>query len=408
MSKLQELIDRLCPDGVPHAKFGDVLEFRRGQTITEKDSTPGEYPVIAGGQKPAYYHNEYNRIGETIAVAGSGAYAGFVSWWTTPIFLSDAFSVHPKSSNLLPKYVYYCMVNMQQQIHNTKKGSGVPHVHGSSIAKFVIPVPPIEVQEEIVKILDRFADYAAELQAELQARKEQYEYYRNLLLTFNPTACGCGTDGEQEINVTTWGGHSYEIIWKTMGEIGKFIRGNGLQKKDFTDSGVGCIHYGQIYTHYGTFATETKSFVSRDFAKKLRKAKYGDLIIATTSENVEDVGKAVAWLGDAEIAISGDSYVFSHKQNPKFIAYLLQTHRFLQFKRMNVSGTKVTRISGESLEKYVIPIPPLELQEKIVAILDRFETLVNDLTQGLPAEIAAVKEQYEYYRNKLLTFKRIA
>lgn len=193
-----------------------------------------------------------------------------------------------------------------------------------------------------------------------------------------------------------------------MGEIGKFIRGNGLQKKDFTDSGVGCIHYGQIYTHYGTFATETKSYVSHDFAKKLRKAKYGDLIIATTSENVEDVGKAVAWLGKDEIAVSGDSYVFSHKQNPKYIAYLLQTHRFLQFKRMNVSGTKVTRISGESLEKYRIPIPPLELQEKIVAILDRFETLVNDLTQGLPAEIAAVREQYEYYRNKLLTFKQLA
>lgn len=193
-----------------------------------------------------------------------------------------------------------------------------------------------------------------------------------------------------------------------MGEIGKFIRGNGLQKKDFTDSGVGCIHYGQIYTHYGTFATETKSYVSHDFAKKLRKAKYGDLIIATTSENVEDVGKAVAWLGKDEIAISGDSYVFSHDQNPKFIAYLLQTHRFLQFKRMNVSGTKVTRISGESLEKYLIPIPPIELQEKIVAILDRFETLVNDLTQGLPAEIAAVKERYDYYRNKLLTFKKLS
>ena len=207
MSKLKDLIDRLCPDGVKYFKFGDVLDFRRGQTITEKDSIPGEYPVIAGGQKPAYYHNTYNREGETIAVAGSGAYAGYVSWWTAPIFLSDAFSVHPKDSSLLPKYVYYYMINMQQQIHNTKKGSGVPHVHGSSISKFLIPIPPIEVQEEIVKILDRFADYAAELQAELQARKEQYEYYRNLLLTFNPSACGYGTDGKQEIkNVTTWGG----------------------------------------------------------------------------------------------------------------------------------------------------------------------------------------------------------
>ncbi len=206
MSKLQELINKLCPNGVPHKAFADVLEFRRGQTITEKNAIPGEVPVIAGGQKPAYYHNTANRTGQTIAVAGSGAYAGFVSWWEIPVYISDAFSVHPKDDSLLPKFVYYYMMNMQQQIHNTKKGSGVPHVHGSSIAKFIIPIPPIEVQEEIVKILDRFADYAAELQAELQARKEQYEYYRNLLLTFNPSAYGCGTDDEQEIGVNTWGG----------------------------------------------------------------------------------------------------------------------------------------------------------------------------------------------------------
>lgn len=193
-----------------------------------------------------------------------------------------------------------------------------------------------------------------------------------------------------------------------MGEIGTFIRGNGLQKKDFTEEGVGCIHYGQIYTHYGTYASKTKSFVSPELAKKLKKAKPGNLVIATTSENVEDVGKAVAWLGKEEIAVSGDSFIFSHKANPKYIAYLFQTHNFLLFKKKNVSGTKVIRIDGQALAKYVIPVPPLELQEKIVEVLDRFETLVNDLSKGLPAEIAAVKEQYEYYRNKLLTFKQLA
>lgn len=359
---------------------------------------------MAGGQKPSCYHNVPNRKGETIVVAGSGAYAGFVTYWNIPVFVSDAFSVHP-IDGLLPKYVFHYLKNNQAKIYATKKGAGVPHVHGKDIAKFLIPVPPLEVQEEIVRILDRFDVYAAELQAELQARKEQYEYYRNLLLTFNPAGCAGEADDEQEGSVTTRGGHSYPIQWKKMGDVGTFIRGNGLQKKDFTESGVGCIHYGQIYTYYGTFATETKSFVSEEFAKKLRKAQTGDLVIATTSENVEDVGKAVVWLGKDEIAISGDAYVYKHNQNPRYIAYLLQTDRFLAFKRMNVSGTKVTRISGDSLAKYPIPIPPLELQEKIVAILDRFETLVNDLSEGLPAEIAAVKEQYEYYRNRLLTFK---
>lgn len=404
MSKLQELIQRLCPDGVEYKKLGEICIFKRGDVLSSKDAVEGDVPVMAGGQKPSCYHNVPNRKGETIVVAGSGAYAGFVTYWNIPVFVSDAFSVHP-IDGLLPKYVFHYLKNNQAKIHATKKGAGVPHVHGKDIAKFLIPVPPLEVQEEIVRILDRFSDYAAELQAELQARKEQYEYYRNLLLTFNPAGCAGEADDEQEGSVTTRGGHSYPIQRKTMGEVGTFIRGNGLQKKDFTESGVGCIHYGQIYTYYGTFATETKSFVSEEFAKKLRKAQTGDLVIATTSENVEDVGKAVVWLGKDEIAISGDAYVYKHNQNPRYIAYLLQTDRFLAFKRMNVSGTKVTRISGDSLAKYPIPIPPLELQEKIVAVLDRFETLVNDLSEGLPAEIAAVKEQYEYYRNRLLTFK---
>jgi type I restriction enzyme S subunit len=404
MSKLQELIQRLCPNGVEYKKLGEICIFKRGDVLSSKDAVEGDVPVMAGGQKPSCYHNVPNRKGETIVVAGSGAYAGFVTYWNIPVFVSDAFSVHP-IDGLLPKYVFHYLKNNQAKIHATKKGAGVPHVHGKDIAKFLIPVPPLEVQEEIVRILDRFDVYAAELQAELQARKEQYEYYRNLLLTFNPAGCAGEADDEQEGCVTTRGGHSYPIQWKTMGEVGTFIRGNGLQKKDFTESGVGCIHYGQIYTYYGTFTTETKSFVSEEFAKKLRKAQTGDLVIATTSENVEDVGKAVVWLGKDEIAISGDAYVYKHNQNPRYIAYLLQTDRFLAFKRMNVSGTKVTRISGDSLAKYPIPIPPLELQEKIVAILDRFETLVNDLSEGLPAEIAAVKEQYEYYRNRLLTFK---
>lgn len=205
MSKLQELINKLCPNGVEYLNLGDVCEFKRGKALSSKNVIKGPVPVMAGGQKPSFYHNTPNRTGETIVVAGSGAYAGFVTYWNIPIFVSDAFSVHP-NDRLLTKYVFYYLKNFQEKIHATKKGAGVPHVHGSDIAKFSIPVPPIEVQEEIVRILDSFSDYAAELQAELQARKQQYEYYRNLLLTFNPSAYGCGTDDEQKDGVTTWGG----------------------------------------------------------------------------------------------------------------------------------------------------------------------------------------------------------
>lgn len=203
------------------------------------------------------------------------------------------------------------------------------------------------------------------------------------------------------------GGGTQSVNWMRMSEIGTFIRGNGLQKKDFTETGFPCIHYGQIHTHYGTFADTTISYTSCPLAERLRKASYGDLIIATTSEDVEGVCKVCAWLGKDDVAVSGDAYIFKHNQNPKYISYLFQTELFFEYKKKAATGTKVVRVSGESMEKFKLPIPPLSEQQRIVSILDKFETLVNDLSKGLPAEIAAVQEQYEYYRNKLLTFNHI-
>ena len=190
------------------------------------------------------------------------------------------------------------------------------------------------------------------------------------------------------------------VEYKKLGEIGTFTRGNGLQKKDFTDTGVGCIHYGQIYTYYGTSATRTLTHCSPILAAKLKVAHKGDIIIATTSENIEDVCKAVAWLGDEDIVISGDAYIYSHHQNPKYISYLFQTPAFFNFKKKNQTGTKVIRVSGESMAKFEIPVPPLPVQEEIVRILDHFTAL----TAELQAELQARQEQYEYYRNRLLMF----
>lgn len=188
MKNLETLIQELCPDGVEFVKLEECCTFKRGTTITAKNAIAGDVPVLAGGQKPAYYHNVSNRTGETIVVAGSGAYAGYVSYWTIPVFLSDSFSVQP-DNRLVVKFVYYYLKNIQQKIFATKKGSGVPHVHGSSIAKFEIPLPPIEVQTEIVRILDKFSSLEAELEAvleaELDCRKRQYEYYRDKLLSFD-------------------------------------------------------------------------------------------------------------------------------------------------------------------------------------------------------------------------------
>ena len=395
MSKLQELIQRLCPDGVEYKKLGEICIFKRGDVLSSKDAVEGDVPVMAGGQKPSCYHNVPNRKGETIVVAGSGAYAGFVTYWNIPVFVSDAFSVHP-IDGLLPKYVFHYLKNNQAKIYATKKGAGVPHVHGKDIAKFLIPVPPLEVQEEIVRILDRFDVYAAELQAELQARKEQYEYYRNLLLTFNPAGCAGEADDEQEGSVTTRGGHSYPIQWKTMGEIGKIKMCKRVMKNQTTDRGD--IPFYKI----GTFGKKADAFISRkifDEYKRLYSYPRKGTILVSASGTI---GRCVVYEG--EEAYYQDSNIV-WLDNDESIVLNTYLYHYYQIVNWNTEGGTIKRLYNDRFASTPIPVPPLELQEKIVAVLDRFETLVNDLSEGLPAEIAAVKEQYEYYRNRLLTFK---
>lgn len=172
---------------VEYKPLGEIAEMKRGTSITKKISVNGVYPVISGGREPAFYCNQYNREGETISVAGSGAGAGFVQFWNKPIFVCDAFSVKG-TEKILTKFIYYCLTNLQENIYATKKGGGVPHVHISSIENFKIPIPPLEEQERIVAILDRFDklcnDLSEGIPAEIALRKKQYEYYRDKLLTF--------------------------------------------------------------------------------------------------------------------------------------------------------------------------------------------------------------------------------
>ena len=161
------------------------------------------------------------------------------------------------------------------------------------------------------------------------------------------------------------------VEWKTLGEVGTFVRGSGLPKKDFTESGIGCIHYGQIYTKYGLCADRTLSFCSEETARKLVRVQKGDLIIACTSENVEDVCKAVTWLGEDEIVTGGHTYVYKHKQNAKFIAYYFTTEAFSREKRKCAQGTKVIDCKASDLARISIPIPPLHVQEEIVAAYEQ-------------------------------------
>ncbi|MFP6123931.1 restriction endonuclease subunit S [Helicobacter pylori] len=188
--RLKTLLQTLAPKGVEFRKLGEVCDFQNGKSITKKAVTFGKVPVISGGRQPAYYHNEANRSGETIAISSSGVYAGYVSYWDIPVFLADSFSVSPKQKILMPKYLFYYLTTQQDAIHATKSAGGIPHVYSKDLQNFLIPIPPLEIQQEIVKILDQFSllttDLLAGIPAEIKARKKQYEYYREKLLTFKP------------------------------------------------------------------------------------------------------------------------------------------------------------------------------------------------------------------------------
>ncbi|UOS32267.1 restriction endonuclease subunit S [Helicobacter pylori] len=188
--RLKSLLQTLAPKGVEFRKLGEVCDFQKGKSITKKAVTFGKVPVISGGRQPAYYHNEANRSGETIAISSSGVYAGYVSYWDIPVFLADSFSVSPKQKTLMPKYLFHYLTTQQDAIHATKNTGGIPHVYSKDLQNFLIPIPPLEIQQEIVKILDQFSalttDLLAGIPAEIEARKKQYEYYREKLLTFKP------------------------------------------------------------------------------------------------------------------------------------------------------------------------------------------------------------------------------
>ncbi|MGF5218772.1 restriction endonuclease subunit S, partial [Klebsiella pneumoniae] len=201
-----------------------------------------------------------------------------------------------------------------------------------------------------------------------------------------------------------------EVNWKALGELGELVRGNGLPKTDFTESGVPAIHYGQIYTYYGLSTQTTISFVSPETAKKLKKVDRGDVVITNTSENLEDVGKALVYLGKPQAVTGGHATIF--KPNSliigKYVAYFTQTSAFFCEKRKLAKGTKVIDVSATDLAKIQIPIPcpenpkkSLEIQAEIVRILDAFSAMTAELT----AELNLRKKQYNYYRDLLLSFE---
>ena len=191
------------------------------------------------------------------------------------------------------------------------------------------------------------------------------------------------------------------VEYKTLGDVATISRGGNFQKKDFTEQGKPCIHYGQIYTRYGLFTDKTLTFINDECFAKQKYAEPNDIIMAVTSENIEDICKCVAWLGTEKVAVSGHSAIIHHSLDPKYLAYFFHSQHFFNQKRRLAHGTKVMEVTPDTLKSIKLPVPPLEVQREIVRILDNFTFLTTELA----AELAARQKQYEYYRDKLLTPK---
>ena len=322
--------------------------------------------------------------------------------WSGEVASTGYCVLRPDQSRVLPGWLLHWISSSQFKayVEEHQSGSAYPAISDGKVKAFEIPIPcpddpekSLAIQGEIVRILDGLTELTTELTTELEARKKQYNHYRDQLLT--------SEDGEVE--------------WLPMEHIGEFIRGKRFTKADYRDDGIRAIHYGEIYTHYGVFANETLSKVRADMTNSLRFAEKNDVVMAGVSETLEDVGKAVAWLGEDKVAIHDDSYAFRHAMNPKYIAYAMQTDAFHDQKGQFVSRGKIKRLLIDGMKKVKLPIPfpdepqkSLAEQARIVAILDNFDALTTSLSKGLSREIELRRKQYEYYRDLLLTFRKPA
>ena len=368
MNKIEELLKN---EKVEWKRLGDVAEMKRGQSITKSRVKQGKVPVIAGGQVPAYFHNESNRGPNTIAIAGSGAYAGFVSYWQEPIFLSDAFSVEPNKS-LNRKYLYYFLLNKQNRIYQFQKGAGIPHVYGSDVATLEIPIPSLKTQEKIVKTLDKFTNYVAELQAELQVRGKQYEYYRDELLS----------EDNLKIMSKKFGNFEGEDkILKTveLEDVAKIRNG-----KDWKTLGKGSIPV------YGSGGKMDKYVDKYSYNKPT--------VLIPRKGSIQNV----FYLEEAFWNVDTIFYTEINDQKilPKYLFYFIENY---DVSSLSTDSTRPS-LTQSILNKIKLTLPSISVQNKIVQILDKFQNLVSQ-TQGLlPEEIEQRQKQYEYYREKLLTF----
>ena len=379
-SKIEKLIAELCPNGVEFKKLGDVCEVLRGKRLTKKElSDNDKYPVFHGGIEPLGYYKRYNRKANATMVINTGSVGeigySFVDFWS-----SDGTFTIKTSQYVDDRFIYFVLKSQESYLKTQKREGGVPTISREAVENLKIPLPPLAVQEEIVKILDNFTALEAELEAELEARKKQYEYYRSTLIN--------SIKGVKQVPLS---------------ELAQIYDGTHQTPK-YTSEGVPFASVENIKSIYGT-----KKYISRnDFQKNYKiRPQIGDLFMTRIGVigacAIVDRDDDLAYYVTLTLIRPNKKQILSH-----FLRHFIESDtgkRELQ-KRTLVNAVPI-KINLGDIGKIIISVPNIHEQERIASILDKFETLTNDISIGLPAELKARRQQYEYYRGKLLTFNEV-
>ena len=363
----------------------------RGKRLTKAElSEDGQYYVYHGSKDtPLGKYTQFNVKGNTTIVVNTGGIGG-VKFCADDFWCSDGSFWIGHSELLNDKYVYYFLSPLEPYFASQKRVGGVPTIDRSVVENVEIPVPPLPVQEEIVRILDNFTELQAELQAELQKRLQQYEYYRDKLLSFS--------------DLSNWGGQEVSVEWKKLGEIATFTYGYTAKAEE-----CGEVRYIRItdINDGGCLIPDNGKYISYTQDTEPYLLKKGDLVMARTGATY---GKTLYYNEDYLSAYASFLIKINLQDlvNPRFYWHFSKSNLYWEQARKLVGGGAQPQFNTGAISQIVIPIPPLTEQQRIVEVLDRFDTLTNDITAGLPAEIEARRKQYEYYRDQLLTFKQKA
>ena len=394
MSRLAELIEELCPDGVEYRPLSELVGIRNG--CDYKTLSPGNVPVYGSGGVMTHVSEALGE-GPTVLIPRKGSLDNifFVEgefWTVDTIFYTEI------ASDLDPKFFYYKMKTMR--LSQMNEAAGVPSMNQRKLGRIQIPVPPLEVQREIVRILDQFTTLEAELEAELEARRTQYEHYRNHLLSMTALKQRCG-----------------EIPVRKLGEVGVFHGGlTGKTKADFSDSpdASAFVTYKEIYSRIEIDSIPVGRVQVADKEKQLA-LQYGDVLFTGSSENSEEVGMTAVVTSEfsERVYLNSFSICFRWSEelfDPGYAKHMFNSPEIRREIQRCASGVTRFNLSKKRMEKISVPVPPLEVQHEIMRVLDDFDALVNDISSGLPAEIAARRAQYEHYRDRLLSFpeKRVS